>query len=158
LQTLKDWLAQNYYDLGREWVYKDIPPKIICEKHLGLELIDYKIFYFNGEPQIIQLDIDRYSNHSRSIYDTDWNLQPFSLLYPNYKSIIQRPDNLDEMLYVGRKLSKDIPFVRVDLYSIHGTIVFGEMTFFPGNGFEKFSPEEYDYEIGTLLDISSGKK
>lgn len=157
-KRLKKWLSKNYYDLGREWVYKDILPRIICEKYLGPEILDYKIFCFNGEPTLIQIDVDRYSNHRRIFYDVKWNIQLFTVHYPKYAVAIPKPGNLDEMIYVACKLSKNIPFVRVDLYSINGIVLFGEMTFFPGNGFEKFLPEECDYEVGRYLNLNDINK
>ena len=47
---------QNYhFTRWREWVYKDIKPRIIAEKFLEnsdhSDLKDYKFFCFNGEPQ-----------------------------------------------------------------------------------------------------------
>ena len=50
-KKMKRWLRINYYLQNREWVYKDIKPRIICEKYLEEfetgELRDYKIFCFN---------------------------------------------------------------------------------------------------------------
>jgi hypothetical protein len=40
-------LKRNYYYSGREWPYKNIKPRIICEKYMvdesGVELKDYKL-------------------------------------------------------------------------------------------------------------------
>lgn len=38
------------------------------------------------------------------------------------------------MLEIAKVLSKDIPFLRVDLYEINGKIYFGELTFTPCAG------------------------
>lgn len=35
----------------------------------GYELKDYKIFCFNGEPEFIQIDYDKFTNHKRKFYD-----------------------------------------------------------------------------------------
>ena len=58
------------------------------------------------------------------------------------------------MLEFSKILSKDIPFVRVDWYEINGELYFGELTFYPGNGYEEFTPEEWDYKIGDMIDLS----
>jgi hypothetical protein len=156
-KKLDAWLKLSYYKIGREWVYKKIEPRIICEKYLEPktddQLYDYKFFCFNGLVKYIQVDINRYSNHTRCYYDIHWNKQPFSTNYPIYKKEIDIPKNLDKMISVSEKLSSGIPFVRIDLYSIDAHIVFGEMTFYPGNGFGKFNPPEFDYNLGKNIDI-----
>ena len=57
------------------------------------------------------------------------------------------------MITVAEKLSKDIPFVRVDLYEINGKVYFGELTFYPSSGFEGFEPEEWDKKLGDMLEL-----
>lgn len=154
-RALKRWLSMNYYsDCNWEWVYKDIVPRIICEKYLGSDIYDYKIYCFHGIPQLIHVDIDRFSNHCRNFYDTEWCLQPFSLMYPQSQKDIPRPEKLDEMLQIASSLSHTIKFVRIDLYAIQENVFFGEMTFFPGNGFEVFTPSKYDRVIGDMLNIN----
>ncbi|MCJ7625872.1 MAG: hypothetical protein MUO76_20460, partial [Anaerolineaceae bacterium] len=32
IEKLRNWMSSNYYDVGREWCYKNIRPRIICEK------------------------------------------------------------------------------------------------------------------------------
>ena len=74
-KKMRRWLKNNYYLSNREWVYRDIKPRIICEKYLEEfetgELRDYKIFCFNGEPKVIEVDFDRFKNHKRNFYDLD---------------------------------------------------------------------------------------
>jgi len=156
-KKLDTWLRLNYYNIGREWIYKKIKPKIICEKYLEPKiegrLYDYKFFCFNGAVKYIQVDVDRYSNHTRCYYDTNWRKQPFSTNYPLYKGEIDIPENLDKMIAVSEKLSFGIPFVRIDLYSVNKQVVFGEMTFYPANGFGKFHPAEFDYILGKNIKI-----
>lgn len=145
---------------GREWVYKNIQPRIICEAFLesldGFGLLDYKFFCFNGEPKLVQVDYDRFTNHTRNMYNIDWELQPFCYLYVNSRKEADKPENLDEMITVAKRLSAGIPFCRVDLYVIGARIVFGEITFYPEGGNGKFFPEKYDFIIGDLL-ILPGK-
>lgn len=43
--------------------------------------------------------------------------------------------------------------LRVDFYEIAGKIYFGELTFFPGCGFEEFSPEEWNEKLGSWIKI-----
>ncbi len=62
--------------------------------------------------------------------------------------------NYELMKGLARKLSKDIPFVRVDFYENNGKVYFGELTFYPASGFSKFEPDEWDYKLGSWLMLS----
>ncbi|MGB5824669.1 MAG: ATP-grasp fold amidoligase family protein [Proteocatella sp.] len=156
---MKKWLKINYYWEGREWVYKDIKPRIICEKYLescdGEPPIDYKFMCFNGEPKLSFVCLERFEDLKIDFYDIKWNKMNFGRHYPNSSYVIPKPLLYDEMIKISKKLSNEFPFVRVDLYEIDGKIYFGELTFFPGNGLEEFAPEEYDGIIGDYLDLST---
>ncbi len=71
----------------------------------------------------------------------------------NAKIIPPRPENLEDMLLIAKKLSKGINFLRVDLYNIDSKIYFGELTFFPASGFGKFRPKEWALKLGDLIKI-----
>ncbi|MCB9201609.1 MAG: hypothetical protein H6604_00980 [Flavobacteriales bacterium] len=145
------WLKYNAYYLSREWQYKDIQPLIICEKLLKYEIFDYKFFCFKGQPIFIQVDIDRFTNHTRNFYDLEWNLQGFGINYPLFNKKIEKPAQLQEMIEVSKVLSKDFDFVRVDLYVYENKVFFGELTLYPGGGFEPFLSIEQDLEMGEYF-------
>ena len=111
MQKLKEHLATNYYELYKEWHYKDIEARVFGEELLGANLEnqtqdsrqnqniendgfqaskanmvqykvpnDYKFHCFsrfvmaNSHKEIdrkiyIQVDTERFSNHSRTIFD-----------------------------------------------------------------------------------------
>lgn len=149
-------LKRNYYYGLREWPYKNVKPRIICEKYMvdesGTELKDYKFFCFSGEPKIIQVDYNRFVGHKRNLYDIDWNYIPASIQYPTDPKVkIKKPDKLETMLELVRALAKDYPHVRVDFYSVNDRIYFGEMTFYHEAGFGKFNPEEFGIEMGKWI-------
>lgn len=52
------------------------------------------------------------------------------------------------MKLLAETLAKDFRFVRVDLYNIGGKIYFGEMTFSPVAGFERFPPPDLARKFG----------
>ena len=58
------------------------------------------------------------------------------------------------MRELAEKLSKGIPFVRVDFYDIDGHVYFGEYTFFDWGGFQPFSTYEQDLELGKLIKLN----
>lgn len=151
-------LKKKYFYEHREYPYKDVKPRIIAEKYMadetGWQLKDYKIFCFHGEPKFIEVDYDRYVGHKLNVYDLDWNFIDFYMTSPNDKNVkIARPERLDDMLELARKLSKDDLFVRVDFYSIGDKLYFGELTYCPGCGMIDFHPDEYDYKLGEMLHL-----
>ncbi len=157
-KLMRHWLKRNYHWSKREWVYKDIKPRIVCEKYLEEmdvgELRDYKIFCFNGEPKVIEVDFDRFVAHKRNIYDLDWHLLEGEIKYPrdpNY--IIEKPDKLEEMLDLSRILAQGFPHVRVDFYIVEDRLYFGELTFFHESGTGAFRPEAFEIEMGNWIEL-----
>ena len=55
IKTLKYWKNKNYCFKSSEFQYVYIKRKIFAETFLCDELIDYKIFCFNGEPKFIRI-------------------------------------------------------------------------------------------------------
>ncbi len=155
IRLFKRWLSFNAYYLSREKQYKNIKPLIICEELLEYEIYDYKFFCFNGQPDFVQVDIDRFSNHKRAFFDMDWQQQPFSIRYAISEKEIPPPAQLAEMKTIAAQLSKGLVFARIDLYVHHGQVYFGEITLIPGGGNEPFVPIEYDVIIGKKLEINS---
>lgn len=150
----KYYLKRNLYYITREWVYRDIKPRIIAEPYLGRDLKDYKVYNFNGKARMLHVDLDRYGNHTRNFYSPDWEYLDIMLLYPtNPKAQIEKPGQLKKMIELAEVLSKDKAFVRTDFYYENGRIYFGEMTFYPGSGYRKIMPETMEYEIGNWIDL-----
>lgn len=119
------------------------------------DLQDYKFFCFGGEPKFLYVSDS--PNHELAFLNTDWTLAQFGRKdYKPLRNIPPKPDNLDEMLEVARKLSKGKAHVRVDLYDVGGHVYFGELTFYTGAGFIPFAPEEYDKVLGDMLRLPSG--
>ena len=162
VEKLKQSLATNYFYASREWPYKNIVPRIIAEQYMvdesNTELKDYKIYNFNGEPKLIQVDFGRFSHHQRNLYTTDWEYIDEEIEYPrNPDVVINKPENLDEMLQFARLLSKGIPSVRTDFYSINGKTYFGEITFYQEGGFAHFSSDEFEKKLGELISLPVDK-
>ncbi len=143
--------------LGREWAYYGLTPGIVAEKLLVNDekpeagVNDYKIFCYNGRPEYLVVDIDRYIGHKRNFYRADWTRMDVSSDCPQADRDISKPENFDEMLCIAAKLSEDFPFVRVDLYNVSGKIYFGELTFYPWSGYVQFTPDVVDFELGKDL-------
>lgn len=144
----------------REKPYINIPKKIIAETFIsdssGRELDDYKFFCFNGNPMFCQLIRNRSIKETIDFYDMQWTHMPFVGLNPNVENGCEaalKPKNFDKMIEICKELSMGIPFVRVDLYNVHGQIYFGELTFYPASGFGSFRPNEWNNKLGDLLNL-----
>jgi hypothetical protein len=153
----KKRLSRNFYWRSRQWVYKNIKPRIIAEKYMvdesGTELRDYKIFCFNGEPKIIEVHIDRFSERKSNFYSPQWDVIPLSSYTNAPLDAIQKPGSLELMLELTRKLAFSKIHVRVDLYVINEKIYFGELTFYPVSGFKNFTPPEWDRIFGDWMTL-----
>ncbi|MBR5192035.1 MAG: hypothetical protein IKW33_01325 [Clostridia bacterium] len=157
-RMLNSWLHQDISWSGREWVYRNMPRRIIAEKFLQDEtgeLRDYKFFCFNGKPTFMQLEVGRFTKeNTRNFYDMDWNLMPFGKELPyNPNVIVEKPAMFEEMKSIATKLCQPFQFVRVDLYQVNGKIYFGELTFFPAGGAPDFVPSNYDEIVGQYWEI-----
>lgn len=157
LKKMNRWLKTNYYWQNREWVYKDIKPRIICEKYLedenGQLPKDYKFFCFDGKPKFMYIASDRGKETKFDFYNLNWDKILVSQYYPTSNYEIPKPKNLDQMLKYARILSKGFPHVRVDFYLNNNNIIFGELTFFHFSGTKKFQPEKYDKIFGSYIDL-----
>jgi len=158
-KRLREWLNKNWYSFGREWPYKNIKPRIICEKYMvdesGIELKDYKFFCFNGKVKFFKVDFNRFSDHRANYYDLNKKLLYFGEVKcpPDYQRKLELPSNIYDMVILAEQLSRGKPFLRVDFYNISGRIYFGEITFFPASGFGKLEPDEWDYKLGSWLEL-----
>jgi len=164
-KKLRHALSKNYYYGGREWSYKNVHPRILCEQFIvdndpnntAGTLIDYKFYCFNGEPKFLYVGVDDISSGTKgdaklSFVDLDWKTPPF--YRTDHEPIpvdVEKPERFDEMIKIAKDLSKGFPFVRVDLYWVNEKIYFSEMTFYPGAGYGFFSPEEWEKRLGDWI-------
>ena len=159
-------LKKNFYWVGREWPYKNIKPRIIAEqyienKQLGY-LIDYKFHCFNGEPKYLYISSANFENGNKNDVLThlnmDFSISPFQRIdHDRYPKEIVKPLCFNRMVDIVKKLSKEIPFVRIDLYCVNNQIYFSEFTFYPGSGFFEYYPKEYNKIIGDWLTLPTKK-
>jgi hypothetical protein len=155
-RSLKSCIYKSY----REWPYKNVRRRIIAEQYMedreSEDLIDYKFYCFNGEPIYCQVIRDRRSKETIDFYDVDWNHMPFVGLNPIVKNGITqvvKPYNLEDMLSICRRVASQIPFVRVDLYSIQRKVYMGEITFYPASGMGVFTPQEWNCKLGKFISL-----
>ena len=165
---LTSLLSSVYAVESVEWPYWKIEPRLFVEEYLEdqfSELVDYKIFCFNGIPKLILVCIGRFAPTNVQIlyFDTEWNLQPIkgSAIYDSIPAgkDFPRPESLNEMLQYASLLSQDAAFVRVDLYDVFGQCRFGELTLYPDSGLGcVVSPEEWNYVLGDWLQLPKANR
>lgn len=155
-RIMNAWLKLNLYVFGREWNYRDQVPRIVVEKFLEQDpLIDYKFMCFNGQPKYIQINNDKDGVHYVDFYDTAWT--KLDVTYEQYKAsehYLEKPPLFDKMIQLAQELSAPFPFARIDFYNPDdATILFGEITFFPGGGLLPLVPVEknVDAMFGSSL-------
>ncbi len=145
------WLRRSYGGILDEWLYAQIEPQLLVEPFIGNPRslpVDYKILVFGGRARIVQVDTDREHGHKRTLYDLDWRRLPVRFNFPNDPRELERPRSLPLMIEAAETLGRGFDFVRVDLYEVEGRPLFGEMTFYPGSGLDRFTPREYDRLFG----------
>ena len=158
-----NWLNLDYaFEYGFELHYHNIPRKIIAEEYMenhGESLIDYRFFCFNGVPKMVW--VDQYSGtdqHIREIFDIGFNKLPVRCKWPTSNGkLCSKPTSYDEMLQVSKTLSKDFIFVRIDFFEINSKMYLSELTFTPMSGTGKFSPPEYDYIFGKMMELPANE-
>lgn len=171
-QTDEKWLCKlfslylkwDFYNMWKEWVYKDIPPRIIIEKELECvePLRDYRMFCFDGEVKMVMVNLGNATKNGehakdvfRSFYTPDFEqIKDLRILGDEVASKgLERPKGWNEMVDIAQRLSKPFAFCRVDLYNIDGKIYLSEMTFFPNAGVNNFQPQEWALKLGSWIDL-----
>ena len=158
-RKLAKWIKEKYYLAFSEMQYKDVKPYILVEKYLETEIgnaiPDYKVYCFNGVPKAILVMHDRNRNIKSEFFDSEWNALDNTDKYAKPDITTQRPECLEEMMTVSKKLSAPFPFVRCDFYIVENRLVFGEMTFTPAGGLMVSQTCVDGKSMGELLDITS---
>lgn len=160
VNKLNKSLASDIYKVYREWPYKNVYKRIIAEKYIEDEtgqLEDYKFTCTDGVAHNVMLCYDRGTGDTKFyFFDKDWNLLRLNkrgkAAPKNFT--LPKPKNIEKMFEIAGKLSKGLPYARIDLYNVGGKIYFGEITFFPQSGFDSNLLPETDIEFGNLINLS----
>lgn len=143
----KRWLKAPYGMWLDEWLYALIPRGFLVEPFVGEAgtlPIDYKIYTFGGRATHIQVHLDREKQHRWMLFDRDWQRVSATTADPDPAP----PASLQKMLSAAERLGNGLDFVRTDFYEVGGCPLFGEMTFYPGSGLDKFHPVSLDAVLG----------
>ncbi len=121
-----------------------------------IQMRDYKVFCFNGEPKVLYIS-EGLENHKTvhiSFVTLNWQFAKYMRSdYASLDVLPPKPKKLNQMIELAKILSKNLRFIRVDFYEVNGKVYFGEITFHPNAGFNPFSSEEYDRELGDFINL-----
>ena len=161
-KTITEGLKTNYYYQNREWVYKDIVPKVFAEQYLQQDsddcLWDYKFFCFNGEPRIMYMEKEASESKTEAFFDMEQNYLDLEMDDPRPDVPPALPTCFDQMKAIAAKLSAGIPFLRVDFFYVNETVYVGELTFFHCGGLAPVKPESWNRQLGSWIDIPKEKR
>lgn len=156
--TLKQWAKVTYWKRYREKHYANIPPKIIVEKLLDIEVngepIDYKVHVFNGKVPYLFVELLRGGPHPTSLEYLDEHCHHCFFIQddiPQLNTLYEKPQFWDEMIDVAKAVSADLDYCRVDFYLTQEQIYIGELTLTPAAGNEVFLPHSTDRLLGDLM-------
>ncbi len=127
------------------------------------DLTDYKFFCFNGKVEFVAVLHALKKENQRGepyqiIVDRDFHELPFSYGYERGTQEYKKPAYFDEMVALAQQLSAKFRHVRVDLMGSSDCFYFGEFTFFPSGGKDRFSPPEYDTFYGSIMNGTDQQK
>ncbi len=158
-------MQRSGFTYGREYPYKDVPPRILAEKYMddnGHVPIDYKVYCFNGVPYKVMLCLDRDKQSATKFYsfDKNWHLLRHNRLGKAAPRgfTLPKPANFEKMFEYAALFSKGIPFLRVDFYEVGGQLYFGELTFYPDSGFDSAILPEIDKLYGSMIQLPEKRR
>lgn len=141
------WMRRDYGRWLDEWAYSQIPRGLLIEPFVGENgalPVDWKIFVFGGRACFVQVHLERETRHRWVVMNLDWQ----RVSAPTADDDPAPPANLHRMLAAAEALASGFDFVRVDFYEVGGRPLFGEMTFYPGSGLDRFDPVSLDQVMG----------
>lgn len=150
---LPAWLALDHARFNREWAYSQVKPQVLIEAMLVVDggvPWDYRFFTFDGVVSHIEVNLRVEGKGYDCCYTADWirlPLQDPDYLAP-YPGEVPKPARFGEMMRIAQTIGKGFDFLRIDLYACNDWIKLGELTLYPGGGFELFDPPQYDRIFG----------
>ena len=162
-RQINRWLKTNYYVNSREVFYKNVKPMIMIEEFLeedsGAPVLDYRFFVFDGVTKFFSIQQRRVVDSERAItrFTRDFEKLPVPVNSATLDATgapagdlppVQLPANMAQLFEIADKLGQGFDFIRVDLYSPGGRILFGELTSLPMGGVRAFDPIICDRMFG----------
>ncbi|WP_294416036.1 ATP-grasp fold amidoligase family protein [uncultured Senegalimassilia sp.] len=163
VRRCRRWLKAKFLPCYGEWFYGrsgGVEPSVIVEKYIEADgddgLDDYKVFVMNGKAVLTLVCTGRTASaHCEDCYDMDWNLMGgCDMGEERSGKAVPKPACFDEMVAAAEKLAAPFSHARVDFFIAGGgapKLIFGEITFTSGSGFDRFHPRAFDEWLGKKL-------
>lgn len=157
-QAVKKWAATPYGKEKGEWCYENIRPGFIIEPLLwetGKPHTIHRLLCFHGVPHYVEAHEYQWVNNrkvktlSHTMFELPWQMCEVKIDGRRTKAQ-EPPKSIDVMIDVAKDLSRPFDFVRVDLFEYKGKVKFSELTHYPRSGSYKYTPREFDFELGRL--------
>ena len=125
-------LANNFYYMGREWPYKNVPHRIIAEQFMADNFRSKKLFPSGIIPRMRLVYSQSFKENSfkEFFYDEVWNCSKIKN-NQNGKAVflINRPKQYKTMKKLAELLNEKVSNIRIDFYEIDENNYFAELKF-----------------------------
>ena len=160
VKQLKKWGREPFWAYYSELQYRNVEKKLIVEEYIGdgdgRLPEDYKFYCFNGKDYCCMVCQGREEGWPKFYFmDRDFQLLRINRDSKNAPEgfALPKPRDIDRAYAVADTLSRDFPFVRVDLYLTEKGVRFGEMTFTPAAALDNKRLPETDLMFGGMMEI-----
>ena len=142
---VRQWLTTDYNTGDRlEWAYSHLKRRIIVEELVGEDPenapVDVKVYCFEGEPFLVEIDEGRFSGHIRNFYDPTGAFLCDTDKFPGRCAPLE-PEVFSSSVGAAMKLSDGCTFLRVDFLVDSQAMYVGELTNYPGGANADLPPE-----------------
>lgn len=140
------WMATSFYDLWREWGYRDVRPRLIAERRVppapGEDTpIEHRFWMFGGRLGLLRVSAGLAATVGGSGFDAALHPVSFAVAgRPNRTIPPPAPDDFAWMLGIAERLTAGVDFLRVDFLQEAGRIWLGELTPYPDAGTAPYEP------------------
>lgn len=141
LRAAHRWLTERCqlpYGVDKgEWAYGLVQPRILVEAVIPEPVVDFKFHCAHGEPTCCFVVSNRSTGHPTGTALAadgsllDWWIDGRLKFGTDREAVYPGDDAWRDLVELARTLSNGWRYVRVDLYSVRGRPMFGEMTFWP---------------------------
>lgn len=146
LAEARGWMAASFYDLWREWGYRDVRPRLVAEYRVPpiqgeATPLEHRFWMFGGRLGVLRVSMGLAGQIKGCAFDA--GLRPVSFAIagrPNHPLPPPAPDDFAWMLGIAERLTDGIDFLRVDFLQEPGRIWLGELTAYPDAGTAPYAP------------------
>jgi hypothetical protein len=158
----RKWLATDHSKRLAEWAYSQVRRRILVEPYMG-PMDDFKLHVFHGRTFACEVISNRFSEgRQEGLYDRSWAQMDVAYSTAGYRrrdGSLPSEEARARMIELAEDIGREFSYVRVDFYLPRGELKFGELTFYPGGGQERFYPASWDRVFGDQwrLDCDDGR-